>query len=163
MKEFTINLSALSTPRDICHIMEMLNVKHFTYTFSTKNEIIKEGKASDNEWASGTWGNRIYRQAGGIPGWNSNSLDDSSAKKMNVQMKQHFPAISKNDVSITVHDYTFELENEPQYEINRVLLNDENARVQKHINDVGVPPKLNIQKTRHRKRPMFSELFGDDE
>lgn len=152
MKIFTFPLKDLTSPRDLC--ARMKGVKYYTYTFHTPYDIIKEGKAADDEWMAGTWGNRIYRQAGGIKGWQT-ELNDSSANKMREQMKRHFPEVNKHQVSITVYDYTDELEHEPQEEIDRVLLNKEDERVRAYINEHGVPPKLNVQGTKSRGKPML--------
>ena len=156
MKTFTIQLSKLKTPRDICRIMEKKGTKHYTYTFQTPTEIIKEGKAADNEWMSGTWGNRLYRQSGGVAGWSSSELFDSSALKMRYLMEKFFPSVSKDEVLITVRDHTQDLIGEDEVTIKQVLLNEEDKRVQAHIRKYGVPPKLNIQKTKSKPRPIVN-------
>jgi hypothetical protein len=158
MKFFTLTLANLNHPRDICYIMEQRQVKYFTYTFQSNEGVIKHGKAADNEWMYGTWGNRLYRQVGGLNGW-SIPLNDTSAKKMRDQMNIHFPSLTRMDVTVTVYDYTEELEGEDEKEIDRVLLNEEDAMVKKHISQYGAPPKLNIQKTRTRTKPCFNKLF----
>jgi hypothetical protein len=157
MKILTFPLKDLESPRDLC--AKMKGVKYYTYTFYTQTDIIKEGKAADVEWMSGTWGNRIYRQAGGIKGWSS-ELNDTSANKMREQMRQHFPEVTKDQVSITVYDYTDELAKESKDEIDRVLLNKEDERVRAYIHERGVQPKLNVQATRTRRKPLLgNDLF----
>ncbi|CAB4125400.1 hypothetical protein UFOVP181_46 [uncultured Caudovirales phage] len=156
---FTLSLATLRYPRELCYLMERQGVKYYTYTFQTNDAVIKYGKAADNEWQFGTWGNRIYRQAGGIPGWNGNELSDTSAVKMNVQLREHFPNVTRDQVVITIYDYTSELEDLDQSEIDRILLNEEDALVKKHTEVYGSPPKLNIQKTRTRTKPLFDNLF----
>lgn len=158
MKFFTLTLANLKNPRDICSILEKKKVKYFTYTFQTNDDVIKHGKGADNEWMYGTWGNRIYRQIGGLNGWPT-QLNDTSAKKMRQQMKKHFPNVTRMDVTVTVYDYTEDLEGEDDKEIDRVLLNEEDAMVKKHVITYGVPPKLNIQKTKPRHKPCFNKLF----
>lgn len=153
MKILTFPLSNFTSPRDLC--AKMKGVKYYTYTFYTQTDIIKEGKAADVEWMSGTWGNRIYRQAGGIRGWET-ELNDTSANKMREQMQKYFPDVTKDDVSVTVYDYTDELQGESDDEIDRVLLNKEDERVRAYIIEHGVPPKLNIQPTRTRRKPIFN-------
>jgi hypothetical protein len=159
MKTFIIRLSKLKTPRDICHIMEKRGVKNYTYTFRTKDEIIKEGKANDKEWKTGTWGNRIYRQAGGILGWGPNMLFDSSAIKMKYLMDIYFPYVTKNDVIIVIRDFTRDLIGMNENDVNQILLNDEDKRVQTYTRTYGGPPSLNIQKTRSKPRPIV-DLFS---
>lgn len=163
MKTFTISLANLSAPRDICYLLEKRGVKYFTYSFQCNDGIIKHGKAADKEWQSGTWGNRVYRQAGGIPGWGAMALADTSALKMNVQMNKHFPGLTRADVTITICDFTAELQHESDAEIDRVLLNEEDAMVKRHIADYGAPPKLNIQKTKTRTKPILSSALFEVE
>lgn len=158
MKTFEIKLAELATPRDVCYIAEMERCKYYTYTFQSDNEVIKHGKAADSEWISGTWGNRIYRQTGGIPGWGGWSLDDTSARKMRDGMSRHFPNLTKNDITIIVYDYTAELDKEGDIEIDRVLLNEEHELINQHVQLYGVAPKLNIQKTRVRTKAKM-DLF----
>jgi hypothetical protein len=160
MKIFTFPLKDFTSPRDLC--TKMKGVKFYTYTFYTQTDIIKEGKAADTEWMSGTWGNRIYRQAGGIKGWTI-ELNDSSANKMREQMQKYFPDVTKDHVSITVYDYTDELEGESNSEIDRVLLNKEDERVRAYINEHGVPPKLNIQATKTRTKPILNNNLFEEE
>lgn len=158
MKRFTITLSTLKNPRDICYLIEKRKSKYFNYTFECNSEIIKHGKASDNEWMCGTWGNRLYRQAGGIQGWRT-CLNDTSAKKMRIMMEKHFPKLTKNDITITVYDYTDELTGKTANEISKFLLNEEHKLVKLHVQNYGVPPKLNIQATPEQFIPMFDEFF----
>lgn len=167
MQKITIKLSTLSKPRDICHVMEKHGVKYYTYTFeSTRNiivngktkkskEVIKHGKAADKEWESGTWGDRIYRQASGIDGWREYELNNSAATKMRSLMSNHFPDLDRHSISIVIYDYTAELENQTEEERDRVLLNEEDALVKAHVAKTGEQPKLNIQKTKTRLKPIF--------
>lgn len=159
MKFYTLTLANLKYPRDICYLLEQKGTKYFTYTFQSNTEVIKHGKAADNEWMYGTWGNRLYRQIGGLVGWGGYELNDTSAKKMREQMNKFFPELTRMDITVTVYDFTDELEGEDEKEIDRVLLNEEDAMVKKHILTYGVPPKLNIQQTRPKHKPCFNKLF----
>ena len=164
MKTFNIDLKDYNTPRDICTVMADEKCKHYTYTFHYGSKIIKHGKASDKEWQTGTWGNRIYRQAGGIPGWDYGELDDTSAREMRKGMEKCFPSVSRRDVIITVYDYTSDLAGKTEEEIDHVLLNEEHELVKQHLAEHGAPPLLNVQGTRTRTKPnldLFS--FDDDE
>lgn len=162
MQQIKIKLSTLSKPRDICRVMEAHGVKYYTYTFETADgTVIKHGKAADNEWMSGTWGDRIYRQASGIDGWKEYELSNSAANKMRHLMSDHFPDTDRYDVTITVYDYTVELTGQDQKEIDRILLNEEDALVQAHIAEHGESPKLNIQKTKTRTVPYLPTTLWD--
>lgn len=173
MKDFSIILSTISRPRDICDIMR--GVKHYTYTIrTTSGETIKEGKGNDDEWMSGTWGNRIYRQAGGIKGWGSLELNDSSANKTKELMAIYFPTVTKVDVIIDVHDFTDDFTGLDKAEIDRRLLNEEHDRIKAYTEIHGSPPKMNIQITKTRTRanfnpdifefvePKFARLFAEE-
>jgi hypothetical protein len=159
MKTFDIKLAELNSPRDICPIMEGYGTKHFTYTFQSDYKIIKHGKAADNEWMSGTWGNRLYRQAGGIPGWDGGGLHDTSAQEMREGMEEHFPSLTRYDITIIVYDYTDELIGKTEEEIDQRLLNEEHELVKQHLYEHGVPPNLNIQRTRTHTVPVTDGLF----
>lgn len=155
MQKITIKLSTLSKPRDICHVMEKFGIKYYVYTFKAGKTVIKHGKAADKEWESGTWGDRIYRQASGIEGWREYELSNSAATKMRMLMSNHFPDLDRHDISIVIYDYTAELENQTEEERDRVLLNEEDALVKAHVAKTGEQPKLNIQKTKTRLKPVF--------
>jgi len=158
MKTFDIKLTELTAPRDICPIMQRHGVKYYTYTFHNESRIIKHGKAADNEWEAGTWGNRIYRQAGGIPGWDGWELDDTSARQMREGMERCFPHVNRHDVTVIVYDYTDELEGKTEEEIDDRLLNEEHELVKQHLHEHGAPPLLNVQRTRTHTRPN-TDLF----
>jgi hypothetical protein len=159
MKTFTFSLTDLSTPRDICYLLEKERTKYYVYSFQSKNDIIKFGKAADNEWMFGTWGNRLYRQAGGIAGWGACSLNDTSANVMREQMQKHFPDLTRNDITVTVFDFTEELDNKKTSEIDKRLLNEENDRVKQYTFAVGRRPNLNIQPTKNHFSPVWSDIF----
>lgn len=147
MKEITIDLSTIHRPREICELLK--GIKYLTYCFRLKDgTVIKFGKAADSEWVYGSWGNRVYRQAGGISGWVEGELACTSAKKMQVLMQEYFPNVKKDDIIISVFDHTAELEGAEKHVIEDTLLKDEDSRVQQHITDKGCAPKLNIQKTK---------------
>ena len=159
MKQIVIALATLNAPRDICRIMEYHDAKCYTYGFHTNGgKAFNFGKAADNEWMSGTFGNRIYRKAGGIEGWVW-PMNCSSAKKMSALMAQYMPDVTKDDVVIIVNDYTQELLNEDQYEIDRFLLNEENNLVRDYEKTYGTRPILNIQDT--RSHPDYKQFYNN--
>jgi len=165
MKQIVIALAPLKAPRDICHIMEYHDIKYYTYGFFTNGgQTFNYGKAADNEWICGTFGNRIYRKAGGIDGW-IYPMNCSSAKKMSALMNQYMPGTTKDDVIIVVNDYTQDLINETQEEIDRVLLNEENDLIRAYELVNGKRPILNIQNTRCHTtvKYTFDALFEESE
>jgi hypothetical protein len=78
---------------------------------------------------------------------------------MRIMMEKHFPELTKNDVTITVYDYTDELTGKTAGEISKFLLNEEHKLVKLHVQNYGIPPKLNVQATPGQFIPMFNELF----
>jgi hypothetical protein len=78
---------------------------------------------------------------------------------MREQMNIHFPTLTRNDVTITVYDYTDELVGLDEKEIDRRLLNEEHELIKKHVEDYGDTPKLNIQCTKIRTKAMFDDFF----
>ena len=162
MISYSIALATLNTPRDICRIVEKHKTKNYNYTFQTHSDIFNHGKACDNEWMSGTWGNRIYRKAGGIPGWHT-MLADTSASIMTEMMEKYLPNVNKDDVIITVNDWTQDLLDEDELEIERFLLNEENKLIQSYKMINGCMPILNRQPTRSHPdvMTMFNNLFEE--
>ena len=74
-------------------------------------------------------------------------------------MEQYMPDVTKDDVVIVVNDYTQELLNETQGDIDRFLLNEENTLVRDYEKTYGARPVLNIQDT--RSHPDYKKSFND--
>jgi hypothetical protein len=160
MNTFQIDLSKLKVPRDVCSVMERSLTKNYVYFFEANQQIFNIGKAADKEWEFGTWGNRMYRKAGGIPGWKY-LLNDTSAAKMTQLMKTYLPEVSKDQVIITINDYTQLLVDETDKEVDRFLLNEENKLVRQYEKAYGCLPPLNIQNTRAHPVPLFDMFYEE--
>jgi len=141
---FPINLANLRRPRDVCDYMT--GRKFYTYGIFYNSVCVKYGMSHDNEWPE-TWGNRIYRQAGGIPGW-INMLHDTSAKITTDLFYQFLPHAHKNDIIFIVNDYTQDIVTDYQKEITTFLLNRENELVKEHEKTYGEKPILNKEDTK---------------
>lgn len=154
---YSISLKDCLTAREICERFKMEQTKAYAYSFSTSYEVLKYGLSNDKEWArsdrtNGTWGNRIYKQALGFPGWSNRNINgDTSSKEIEDLCKQHYSNLTKEDVIITVYDLgTPELLAFDDKTILTVLENFENQLVNMHVNKYGYPPHGNVQKTRNR-------------
>ena len=159
MKTYLIHLSNLNMPRRICDIFKYNQTKNYVYSYhTTRHGVFNYGMSGDNEWGRGSWGNRTYRKAGGIPGWRY-MLHDTSALKMSQLMSLYLPDVRKDDVIITVYDYTVDLINESYQEIDRFLLNEENRLIRNYERQFGCLPLLNIQNTKAHPKPEFDRLF----
>lgn len=128
--------------------MQYHDCRYYNYDFSINGGItFNIGKAADNEWVTGTYGNRIYRKAGGIDGWIS-PMYCNSANKMRDLMNKYMPDTTKDEVIITVYDYTHKLCNYDQIGIDKFLLNEEHNLIKNHEMTFGTTPVLNIQPTK---------------
>lgn len=149
---YSMSLKDFSTAREICERVKTEQTTAFNYCISTTYEVIKYGLSNDKEWKSGTWGNRVYKQALGLPGWsNRNYNGDTSSKEMEELCNQFYPNVTKDDVIITIYDLgTPELLAFDEKTILTVLENFEDQLVDMHVNKYGHAPYGNIQKTRKR-------------
>lgn len=179
MRELILSLNTCETPRDISNFMRKHRVQIYTYgLWSTRHgDWINYGESSDNEWQRGTWGNRLYRKGGGIPGWNTTSeyfegtfdigLHDTSAQEMRRLCENLLPDLVKDDVIIYIHDYTMEpcLRNETDRYIKQFVRNKEHERIEHYKSEnLGYAPKLNVQATRPGSLPireLLDNFFED--
>jgi len=159
MNRIVIPLDQLNEPRDICGIMK--GVKYYNYGFFDSNgKAFNYGKATDSEWKSGSWGNRIYRKAGGIPGW-QHQIRGKGTDDMIDLLKRFLPDIKKDEVTIVVYDHTQDLiaAKSDNFEIEEYVFDHEHTLITEHSKLYGETPALNIQKTRPHKPTMFNNLF----
>lgn len=146
--DLMIDLSKLLKPSTISSLGKNAGISgSFAYIFRRKsaNEIMKIG-ISEGVPSSNMWLERIYRQAGHIPGWIDGGpfLRAGSGSDMGEVCRSHFPDIHKDDVEILVEDHF-----RKSY---KDLVIRENELVQEHIKQYGYPPKGNIQPTRRNRR-----------
>lgn len=104
---FSFSLYNHNRARDICDIFKQYGTHAYSYMICTSTgETIKHGLSNDNEYKNGTWGNRIYKQLLGAPGWDYRPYNgDTSAIEFSELMQEHYPALDKNDLSVTVWDF----------------------------------------------------------
>ena len=160
-------LKDLDTSIAISRIFSKYNIKYYVYTFSTKDGVIKHGLSADNEWKRGTWGNRVYKQTLGIPGWNNRpdpTKMDTSAQEMYETVCNHFPNITKDDVIITVYDFTCDLTENNEFHRQTQLMNAEGFLVDMHETNFGCMPPGNIKSVQQRPHyHAYTNLFIETE
>ena len=101
-KIIIINLGACDSWTDVSKIVKKYGIKYYTYSFISKNGVLKHGRSADNQ---AHWGERIYRQAGHLEGWNGR-LNSSSGSDMRIiaeeYQKKYNEVLDRKDISIRV-------------------------------------------------------------
>lgn len=99
----TIDLKNLWDYTQIPHIMREYLIEQYDYTFRRGKLVLKHGLSADN---SRIYGERIYRQAGHLPGW-SKMLDGPSGSDMEDIVRDfqniYGTELNRNDISIDVY------------------------------------------------------------
>lgn len=130
----------------------------FAHVFESNNQwladILKYGQGADYEWQSGTWGSRIYRQAGNIPGWGSHALQGPNGAEMRTVVsdyqQQTGRTVHKDKISIVVWDFTnYVFPDENFYK--KFLAKIENYLIENYQNKNGKLPVGNIKTESHAK------------
>jgi hypothetical protein len=101
---YKFDLSIMSDFTDILREMKRLQIVSYVYTFVCDRGVIKYGYSCDH---SHSYGERIYRQAGHLSGWNR-KLNGSSGSDMRViadEYKEKYnETLNKNNIVIYVTD-----------------------------------------------------------
>lgn len=119
----TINLADMDVASEICQIMKSLGICDYAYRFKHKDNTLKIGMSADYSVA---YGDRIYRQAANIPGWNQSMLGSSGKDMIDVireYSKDTGLTVSREDCTIEIWDVT----KEPQVALGRHKHNAELA------------------------------------
>lgn len=158
---YTFDFKNFSSVSDIEDEFRKIGAKHYCYRFSETQEVIKFGKGNDKEWKKGYWGNRVVRQSDALVGWDSTRFHAcTSVNVFKNQLNTHFPNITKDDVNLTIYDFTCLLMGKNDAEIDQQLLDIEGRLVNSHIQQFGYRPKCNIAKVRKQWAVNnFSVLF----
>ncbi len=112
---------------DVKKIMKHYGIKKYTYTFGCKEGVLKHGLSGDTNSQAG---DRIYRQAGHLEGWNGR-LTSASGSDMRIiaddYRAKYNKTLDRKDVWIQVHDFTdadnpdYEIEMHEQHLINESI------------------------------------------
>lgn len=101
---WTVDLSKLNHSSGICEIMKNKRIVNYVYIFSCIHGVLKYGYSADN---SRNYGDRVYRQAGHLHGWNRR-LNGSSGSDMRIIADNYYEKyntiLDRNDVKLTIID-----------------------------------------------------------
>ena len=104
---YEIDLVDLDTAADISKIVKNFNTTRYVYTFEYNGEIIKHGFSVDKKSIPG---DRIYRQAGHLKGWQTQLAPGSAGDDMrDIDVKYSVITganLNRKGMRITVRDLT---------------------------------------------------------
>jgi hypothetical protein len=103
---YTIDLAKLDSFNQICDIFAELKITKYVYDFTYNSIVIKYGISAD---LSCTWGERVYRQAGHLEGWEKR-LSGSSGSDMRIINEDYFDQygskLNRDRMYLTIRDLT---------------------------------------------------------
>jgi hypothetical protein len=101
---YTIDLGKLYEASQICELMKSKQITHYVYIFTCTRGVVKYGYSADN---SRTYGDRIYRQAGHLDGWNR-KLGGSSGSDMRIiaenYQNKYNETLDRNNMQLVIID-----------------------------------------------------------
>ena len=156
----TIDLVQCKHPAEIKGLMKAIGITRYCYAFIHNTIVMKYGQSSDNDWIRGSYGERIYRQAGFIPGWSTQRAPGSAGDDM-LDVIPHFRNPNKNNVSIKIWDmtnYPFAVASDPRHELTQV----EDQLIDNYVQTYGYTPVGNIREEKHirTKTRVHDSLFN---
>lgn len=167
LPQFDLDLSSMNDACEIKGIMKKVGVLDYVYAFIHRGDVMKYGQSSyKNPFRKDPHGERIYRQARYIPGWNSMPTTTNSSGSDIIPVLDHFNGIHKNNVRIHIWDmtgYNFAVKNNPEHELTVV----ENQLIENHRSVLGYSPAGNLRDESHIKRKsvvtdrVFKNLFEE--
>lgn len=162
----TITLGDLESASEICQIMKSMGICDYAYRFKHKDNTLKIGMSADYSVA---YGDRIYRQAANIPGWDKRMLG-SSGKDMIDVIEEYKNStgltVNRSDCVIEVWDVTKEQQvalgrHKHKAELAESVLLDQYEKIHNKL------PIGNFKDTRKTSRrgyvsvAVFADLFGE--
>lgn len=101
---YTINLGKLESFNEISDVFSTLGITKYVYDFTFNGVVIKYGISADLGY---TWGERVYRQAGHLEGWNKR-LQGSSGSDMRIinedYNNQYGSKLNRTGMYLTIRD-----------------------------------------------------------
>ena len=160
LPSITFDLGKCLHACEIKGMMKTLGIKYYCYAFIYKSTVMKYGQSADNDWARGSFGERIYRQSFQIPGWPTKPSTKSAGNDM-LDIIKNFPHINKNDVCIKVWDmtnYSFAVSGDPKHEVTQL----EDQLLDSYIKQHGSLPLGNLRDESHirRKTRVTDQIFN---
>jgi hypothetical protein len=119
--DIIIDLSQLAEPIEVSHAMRRAKIYSYTYAFVTDEGIIKIGESADG---SKTPGERIYRQAGHLPGWPTRPKSSSGADMITIAQdfqNKYNRILHKDTVKIMIYQVG---NKEEAVDLERSLINE---------------------------------------
>jgi len=163
---WAIDLNQLTDFLDLTGIMKQLKIVKYNYSFIYQEEVIKYGISADK---SCTWGERIYRQAGHLDGWNRKLAPGSSGSDMQDISNEYFTIrgthLNRTGMVIMVVDMSdvdSPMINDPSYPLKKL----EREQIKAHIEHTGCSPIGNKKTEEYMdrkgfvKRDLWETLFG---
>lgn len=145
---YVFSLKNYEEPIEVSHDFGVLNIKSYIYGFTHSYapghpyDMIRYGQSNDNEWRRGTFGSRVYREAGNIPGW-ARPLTGPNGSEM---LHEYLPPyqnntgriVHKDDVAVQIWDFSdfdFPAADQVQLYLEKVehYLMTEYEKIHKHI------------------------------
>jgi len=162
-------------PINLSHAIATIGMTRYLYafvhlfpnpeTFSMDTDVIKYGKGADFEWQKGTWGSRVYRQAGNIPGWDV-MLSGPNGEEMLTEylpayQTRHNRSVHRNDVVVMIWDFTtYQFPSESQFDVTLRQFEDFLIQQYKDSHN-GVSPAGNTNRAILPNRTVVSDvIFG---
>lgn len=158
--QYTIELKNLNHPKEIVQFCRENNIESICYSFEYIDTVMKYGLQYNIH--SSAHGERPYRQAWHIPGWNTTPKSSSGADMLEIV--KHFSNIHKDFVKLHIWDMTTYPRSSsifPNLEVDRF----ERQLIKNHIQMYGHPPIGNINLEEHMDYAtvvpdtVFNDLF----
>jgi len=162
---YTIPLKQIDDYTELMRFCRKKNIQFYVYEFVWLQHTLKYGIQHKCGGSGNDYGERVYTQAGHMPGWSKSNLKRSPSTKEDIQeiinkVQLTFNCIfHKDDVVLKIMDYTnapFELDT-PRAELQRI----EDDLSDAHEDTFGYRPIGNKTKSVGKKIPllMTTNLF----
>jgi len=136
---YTIDLSKLNSFNEISDIFSELRITKYVYDFTFNRVVIKYGISADFSY---TWGERVYRQAGHLIGWDKR-LQGSSGSDMRIidedYSNQFGVRLNRNGMYLTIRDLS-NASNDNSSDRAWPCRKLERELIQAHVNQFGKAP-----------------------
>lgn len=145
-------------PKNLSHAVGVIGSTRYCYAFvhlyhdpeefDIKSSVIKYGKGADFEWQKGNWGDRVYRQAGNIPGWDLMLTGPNGSEMLTeyipAYQNKHNRMVHKDDVIVLIWDFTtYTFLSEHQWDL--CLRQFESFLIDEHERNFGFRPPGNLK------------------
>jgi len=155
IQSYEIDLSPLNKYTDISRILKPLGIIRYTYEFNCNGNTLKFGLSNDSK--SHTPLERIYRQAGNLPGW-PQCLSGPSGAEMKEYCTNFFDRykipVDRKNVILKIYDFT----NIPSPNVSdpdHMTKKHERELIKQHSQQYGYLPPGNIKDESYRDNQSF--------